>query len=271
MKVHLYTMSKNETDMLGFFFRHFDSWVDRYVIYDDGSTDGTLELLKAHPRVEVRPFPRFSPDSFVESAQMLHNGFWKESRGSADWVVVTAIDEHLHLPGREMRDYLWQCVARRITCIPALGYQMVSEEFPQAGELLCETRRMGVPYAEMSKLSLFNPSAVKETNYAPGRHAAAPTGDIRYPETDDLLNLHYKLLDFERTCGRQRFLNTGLGKKDVANSWGYHYAWSNDEHRKAWDSFATRVFDITTIPPEKHDSTHREPRWWRPAPVSHFL
>ena len=29
--------------MLAFFFRHYDPWVDRYVIYDDGSTDGSLE------------------------------------------------------------------------------------------------------------------------------------------------------------------------------------------------------------------------------------
>ena len=70
---------------------------------------------------------------------MLHNGFWKESRDSADWVVVTAIDEHLHLPGRSIRDYLWQCTAQRVTCIPGLGYQMVSEEFPEPGEFLCET------------------------------------------------------------------------------------------------------------------------------------
>ena len=38
--VHLYTICWDEADMLGFFFRHYDSWVDRYVIYDDGSTEG---------------------------------------------------------------------------------------------------------------------------------------------------------------------------------------------------------------------------------------
>jgi hypothetical protein len=51
--IHLYTVCWDEADMLGFFFRHYDPWVDRYVIYDDGSTDGSLDILRANPRVEV--------------------------------------------------------------------------------------------------------------------------------------------------------------------------------------------------------------------------
>ena len=63
--------------MLGFFFRHYDEWVDRYVIVDDGSTDGTLDLLHAHPKVEVRSFER-TPDSFVHAQTELNNHAWKD-------------------------------------------------------------------------------------------------------------------------------------------------------------------------------------------------
>ncbi|MBI4190914.1 MAG: glycosyltransferase family 2 protein, partial [Betaproteobacteria bacterium] len=47
-RIHLYTMGWNEERLLPFFFRHYDPWVDRYVIYDDNSTDATLEMLHAH-------------------------------------------------------------------------------------------------------------------------------------------------------------------------------------------------------------------------------
>jgi len=60
-RVHLYTVSWNEQAMLGYFFRHYDRFVDRYVFYDDGSDDGTRERLQAHPRVEVRRFERTDP------------------------------------------------------------------------------------------------------------------------------------------------------------------------------------------------------------------
>src|SRR5512133_1799442 len=123
MTVHLYTISWNEADMLGFFFRHYDPWVERYVIYDNGSTDDTVSLLQTHPRVEVRKFLRTDATSFVRSHTDLQNQIWKESRGKADWTVMTAIDEHLHVPGISMRDYLEKCGRRGITCIYGLGYQ----------------------------------------------------------------------------------------------------------------------------------------------------
>ena len=56
--IHLYTNSWNEMRMLGFFFRHYDPFVDRYVFFDDNSDDGTLDVLRAHPRVVIRRFER---------------------------------------------------------------------------------------------------------------------------------------------------------------------------------------------------------------------
>ena len=57
MRIDLYTRCWNDAHMLGFFFRHYDPLVQRYVVFDDGSTDGSLDFLRAHPKVEVRPMP----------------------------------------------------------------------------------------------------------------------------------------------------------------------------------------------------------------------
>jgi Glycosyl transferase family 2 len=60
MRIDLYTRCWNDADMLGFLFRHYDPLVQRFVVYDDGSTDDSLEILRSNPKVEVRPTPPYS-------------------------------------------------------------------------------------------------------------------------------------------------------------------------------------------------------------------
>ena len=63
---------------------------------------------------------------------------------------------------------------------------------------------------------------------AHGRHHANPKGVVRYPDRDELLNLHYKWLGLDYVLSRSALLRTGLGEIDRANKWGFHY-----DHSKA--------------------------------------
>src|SRR5258708_30998244 len=183
--VHLYTICWNEEYMLRYFFKHYDPWVDKYIFFDDGSTDQTLSILKDHPNVEIRRLSRLdNMDSYIMAAQNVHNNCWKESRWSADWVIITTVDEFLYAP--DLASYLAECSQKGITAIPALGFQMISTTLPSADQNLPELVTRGSPWAMMNKLSLFNPNKIMETNQGLGRHIAAPFGEIKYPETDSL-------------------------------------------------------------------------------------
>jgi hypothetical protein len=257
-QVWLFGICWNDARMLPFFFRHYDAWIDRYILYDDGSTDGTLELLAAHPRVEQRRFRRVVTDSFVWSATLFQNNIWKEARGQADWVVVTAIDEHLYHP--DMPSYLARSRNEGTTAIPALGFNMISEVFPAPDEYLARTRRRGSPDWDMSKLSILDPVAIEETHYRPGRHSAAPTGRVVYPSCDEVLNLHYKYLGRQNVAERHKLLKTGLGPGDILKKLGEHYAWSREELDAHWQKLMATAIDYRD--PTVGFATHEE-RWWR--------
>src|SRR5687768_1774004 len=141
MEVHLFALCWNELDILPFFFRHYDNIVSKYFIFDNGSTDGSIEFLSKHDKVQVRRFVPVDPDSFVISEQLLSNDCWKQSRGHADWVIVTDVDELLYHP--EMAPLLQEYSELGVTLVPALGFEMVSDDFPEANETLCETRTKG--------------------------------------------------------------------------------------------------------------------------------
>lgn len=260
LQVHLYAICWNEARMLGFFFRHYLPWVDRFVIYDDGSTDDSIAILSAIPSVDVRQFPRTHSDSYVLSAQALQNNCWKESRGQADWVVVTAIDEHLH--HADILNYLYSCRKHGITLLPALGYQMISDEFPAKHEYLAASRTQGTPWGVMNKLSIFDPDLIEETNFEVGRHEANPTGEIVLPEEDELLLLHYKYLGQSYLIERNSFLAGGLGKIDRANQWGYQYTYSKEKFGEQWDFFKSGLVDIALLGADAWKQ-HREPRSWQ--------
>jgi len=262
--VHLYTICWNEQYMLKYFFKHYDDLVERYVFFDDGSTDQTLDILAKHPKAEVRRFPRLEGvDSYVLAAQNIHNQCWKESRGAADWAIITAVDEFLYTPN--LRAYLAKCTKKGVTAIPALGFQMISSTRSSSDKSLLELVKRGYPWKKMNKLSLFNPNKIIETNQVPGRHTARPTGDVKYPVKDELLLLHYKYLSFEDTFNRNVELQKKLGVVDKGKRWGHQYGWARDEFKNQWEYFEQNsiqdVFSPSYDPNLEHSP--RAERWWR--------
>ena len=262
MKIDLYARCWNERDMLPSFFLHYDKIVQRYIIYDDASTDNSQEILRLNPKVELRPMPPYSdPESRIRSALALQETCWRESRGIADWVIITDIDEHLYHP--DMYGYLAQCRAQGVTIIPALGYQMLSEHFPEHKTLLCQSLTRGACDLVYSKLGIFSPNEIDAVNYTQGRHSAAPKGRVVLPARDELLLLHYHYLGFERVRKRNAQFVTRQRKNDIAMGWGSEYSLSSKQLREVWNLIASRLVDISQ-PDLRPWETHGGPRWWRP-------
>jgi hypothetical protein len=260
MVIHLYAQCWNDAWMLPFFFRHYDALVDRYFIHDDGSSDGTWELLQSHPRVEARRFPRSDAQSFVLSEQAFSDACWKESRGQAEWVIVTDIDEHLY--HRNWHGYLSGCRKQGVTLVPALGFQMISETLPQPGQVLAKELVMGAPWVKMMKPSIFNPDAITNIRFRTGRHSAEPQGNVRVPPCDEVMLFHYKYLSFAETLHRHGQLRQGLGEADIANGWGHKYSWGEAELRADWDRLAASAIDTSLV---RDDPQYRYPiaPWWQ--------
>ncbi|MDX1407377.1 MAG: glycosyltransferase family 2 protein [Saprospiraceae bacterium] len=230
MTVHLYSLVLNEEKMLPYFFRHYDDLVDQYYLFDNGSTDRTLQLIADHPRASAEHVT-FHTDSFVEEETVLYNAVWKQSRGVADWVIILNLDEHVYVDGMSNADYLAWCRDNGITTIPCVGFEMVADTFPQTRMRLCDSIKTGMRWDRMDKVLIFDPNAVHDINYELGRHTCFPSGRAIYPIRRDMKLLHYKYLGFDYLQERHQFLRKGLREKDVANKWGHKYLWSVDERR----------------------------------------
>lgn len=113
----------------------------------------------------------------------------------------------------------------------------------------------GVEWHKKSKLSVFDPDAVEETNFSAGRHKAEPSGRVRYPERDELLNLHFKWLGCEYVQSRSDLLRKGLGSLDHEQKWGHQYELSTAENRKRLEEMLAASVDVLD-PGLDHHSSH---------------
>ena len=239
LRVHLYCLCWNDARMLPFFFRHYDKFVDRYFIFDNGSTDRSLALLQEHGNVSISHFDVHG-DSFVDEERRLGDTIWKGSH--ADWVIVTDIDEHVYRPN--LREYLGQCKQKGVTAIKSIGYEMVSDSFPTGNKPLVELVTLGARSTGHDRLCIFNPQAITETNYEPGRHNAFPEGEVVWPEHREILLLHFKQLGPEYPILRSAELRQGLKARDLEAGWGMHYSWSSEEIRKNWQEMRSMSFTV---------------------------
>lgn len=260
--VHLYAACWNEVEMLGFFFRHYDPWVDRYVMYDDGSTDGTLDILRGHPNVDLRTLDRTDPDSLWRSHTAMLNSAWKQSRDVADWVVLADIDEHLHLAGgADVRSYLAAQRELGVTLIPALGFNMVSLDLPADEGRLVDVVRRGNAARDFNKLAVFDPDAVEETTVADGRHVAAPSGRLLLPARDELMLCHFKRLGLRHWQGRADELAERLGPGDREDGLGVHYLVPREYRVERWPTILAESIEVNG-----HgfvaDQEAEGPLWW---------
>jgi glycosyltransferase involved in cell wall biosynthesis len=243
MHIDLYAACWNEERIIPFFLRHYEPLVDRIVIFDDGSTDRSLELLSASRKVELRRLPS-GPSSILMHTQEM-NRCWKESRGRADWAMICDMDEHLYHP--RLRDYLKDCQTNHITIFHPVGVNMISADFPPADAVLSQTIRRGVRSVLCDKLAIFDPNAIEEINYSVGQHVAAPAGRVIFPPEREVKLLHYKQLGLDYLLRRSNELRHRKTEYDRERGWGFHDFRSADEIERGFKTVLGNAQDISMI------------------------
>ena len=249
MSVHLYASCWNEEQIVPFFLRHYEPLVDRIFVYDDDSTDRTVELLRASSKVEVRRLLR-GAESYLVAHLALFESCWRESRGQADWVCLTDLDEFVYHP--EWSSYLDEQKELGVTVIQALGFDMISESFPEATADLATTLTHGVRNIQMDKTPLFDPTAIEQMNHTVGRHRCAPVGRVKLPQSYRMQLRHYKALGLDYVVARSHALASRFSSEDLGRGWGLHNVRDEDTIRA---QFQEQLSAAHFVPPPKTVTT----------------
>lgn len=220
-EIHLYAGCWNEEKILPFFFEHYDRFISKYFIYDNDSTDRSLEILNAHPRVTVRPLV-LEGRSYTEAGLKHLRAMKFEESQLANWVTICNIDEFFWHP--DLLGYLEDMETEGVTVIKSEGYQMISDQFPASGDHLPATIKQGARFERMDKIAFFKPAEVPDLGFSVGRHNSVPVGNVVRPKEEQVKLLHYKHLSLNYVLERHRELNSRRRSVDIEKSYGHHYS-----------------------------------------------
>lgn len=252
MTIHLYTLCFNEMDILPFCVDYWKRFASHVTVYDNGSTDGSVEFLQHFDWIEVRSFQTDGMDTQKQTD--IKNQAWKESKGKADWVVVCDTDEllfsnHLEEVLKEMQDGGY-------TALGCKWYQLLGDDKPQyeEGKLLHELiprvaeQQINNQDKTIGKILLFNPNAVESTNYGVGCHAISPNGNYRLYKTDKALIVHVEKgfgIDYKLQGFKER--NERRSNKNKQRGFGTHYAKSEAVLSEEYKKLIDKSVDINQV------------------------
>jgi len=100
MKFYGITLIKNEADIIEYSLNKASEWADKLFVFDNGSTDGTWEIVQGMKNEKVIPVIS-DPCTFKDSLRgNLYNVF-KDELEDGDWVVIQDGDEFFFDDPRE--------------------------------------------------------------------------------------------------------------------------------------------------------------------------
>ncbi|HHP7242331.1 MAG TPA: glycosyltransferase family 2 protein [Cyclobacteriaceae bacterium] len=226
--VHVYAPCFNEENIIPYFVRHYQSFVERIFVYDNQSTDRSVEILKSYNNLVLRTFESGN-EQRTDLITEIKETAWYESRGRADFIIACDMDELLYHP--EMMQLLIKLKKHRFTVAKPLGFNMISKSFPTTDENIYNEVKEGARVRLWDKMVLFNPNEIERMNYAPGSHLALPEGNVKLYQNDQLLRLlHFRYLGLEYVLGKNKLRNGRLSDENIKNNWGYHYT-LNDQNQ----------------------------------------
>lgn len=220
LRIFVYTVCWNEEKFLPYFLRHYAEFAEKIIVYDNGSTDASPQIVRDFPKAELRQFD--TGGTFNDLANVeIKNEAYKEVRGMADFVIVVDADELLYHP--RIHEVLCRYKQDGVTLPRIEGYNMFSWVFPRGERPITELVRFGRSAPWYGKRIIFRPDV--DIKYNPCCHICHPEGPVVESTDAELKLLHYHYMGYGYNLKKHRTRGRRLSQYNLKRNLGIEYHW----------------------------------------------
>ena len=261
-KICWITLCKDEIDILPFVSKYWEGLgVNKVVVFDNGSTDGSLEYLAKLPYVSIRHFDSEGQNDLLH--KKIKEEAYIEYKDSYDIIVISDMDEIFYFKNLEA---VWDVfINERYNCMVTPIYSLC-EDFkptPEEGKLLHEQchkfykQRMNhmKGFDNVSKISIFNCKETNSINMSVGQHYVSTNPSMKILLSNDGFCLHIdKGFGNKYRYNIKHKMNENLSEENKKYGMCIEYGDSYEKMKREYENNQENSFDINVIYDDKHNN-----------------
>lgn len=251
MKICWITLCKNEMDILPFVRKYWERISADVIVYDNGSTDGSLEYLSDIPYVTIRHFVSDGHNDIIH--KNVKEQAYLEYKNDYDIIIITDMDEVFFFDDFKAVSEAFIDGGYNILMTPIIS---LCEDFkPPYSEdkylhQLCHKfyrQRMNhmKGFDDFSKLSIFNTKVTNKVEMSVGQHYVKTSPDMKIMLSNNGFNLHIDKgfgLDYKYKVRQRMYAN--LSDTNKRYGMAIEYADSYEKLEREYKNNQKNSFDI---------------------------
>lgn len=251
MKICWITLCKNEMDILPFVKKYWERISADVIVYDNGSTDGSLDYLSSIPYVTIRHFDSDGHNDIIH--KNVKEQAYLEYKNDYDIIIITDMDEVFFFDDFKAVSKAFIDGGYNILMTPIIS---LCEDFkPPFSEdkylhQLCHKfykQRMNhmKGFENYSKLSIFNTKVTDKVEMSVGQHFVKTSPDMKIMLSNNGFNLHIDKgfgLDYKYKVRQRMYAN--LSDTNKRYGMAIEYADSYEKLEREYKNNQKNSFDI---------------------------
>lgn len=259
MRLIVYTLCFNESDIIPYivdYWKNLQSQVDYFkvVVFDNYSTDNSVELLSKYPWIEIRQFHSDGQNDIIQA--QIKNQCWLEAKGKADFVIVQDFDEILWTS--TLREELQYMKDNDFNVMATKGWTFCGSEIPsyQEGVYLHQQVKRGYyqrinhmkELEQFFKFMLIDPNKLETMSWSVGNHICNPKPSMKLYESDKSIAFHInKGLSEQYFVDKRKRMGKRLSSTNKQYGMCYEYNFPEEKSRKEYKQYQAESVDISNL------------------------